>query len=67
MFLDNRGMGLDMPVKNWTADMVVKRGLNGVLEVSNRPVGMRFKRSCGTVVRWEEKEEVCMCDKCRSK
>ena len=56
-----------MPVKNMTADMKVERDENGVLWVSNRPVGMRFKRACGTVVPWSEKGEVCLCEKCLSK
>lgn len=56
-----------MPVKNMTADMTVERDENGVLWVSNRPVGMRFKRACGTVVPWSEKEEVCLCTNCLSK
>lgn len=55
-----------MPVKNMTADMVVERDEEGVLWVSNRPVGLRFKRACGTTVPWSEKGEVCRCQKCLS-
>ena len=59
--------GLSMPVRNITAATKIERDENGILWVSNRPVGMRFKRACGTVVPWSEKGEVCLCEKCLSK
>lgn len=56
-----------MPVSNMTADMKIERDENGVLWVSNRPVGLKFKRACGVVIDYAQREEVCMCEKCRSK
>ena len=52
-------------VSNHTPSMKRTHLGGNTYQVENKPVGMKYKRRCGTIVAWAQKDEKCGCIKCR--
>jgi len=54
-----------MEITNRKASMKITYLGGQTYQVENKPVGMKYKRRCGAVVAWAQKDEKCGCVKCR--